>query len=72
MTELLGNLSRPSADWLTEQFEFEYCAECGGDAQHHAAVPLMGNWFARCNCAPADDGEFHPAVRKFRAEEVAR
>lgn len=72
MTELLGNLSRPPADWLREQFEFEFCAECGGDAQHHTAVPLMGNWFARCDHAPDDNGEFHSVIRQFRAEEVAR
>ena len=31
-------------------FEFEYCAECGGDAEDHEVclVPGIGNYFARC------------------------
>ena len=34
--------------WLEELFEFEYCAECGGDVEDHDAIVFMGNWFARC------------------------
>lgn len=44
-----GNLNIPAQQWLEEQFEYEYCSECGGDADDHIAVPVMGNWFARCN-----------------------
>lgn len=44
----MGNLSIPPAEWLKEQFEYEYCAECGGDAEDHDAIPFLGNWFARC------------------------
>ena len=31
-------------------FEFETCAECGGDAEDHEVciVPGMGTFFARC------------------------
>ena len=39
---------RTAEQFLTELFEFEYCAECGGDAPDHTPVPFMGNWFARC------------------------
>jgi hypothetical protein len=39
----MSNLQTPAAEWLAETFEFEYCAECGGDAEHHTAIPFMGN-----------------------------
>ena len=37
-------------EWLESLFEFEYCAECGGDAMDHEVciVPGMGTYFARC------------------------
>jgi hypothetical protein len=37
-------------DWLADLFEFETCAECGGDAADHdvCLVPGIGNYFARC------------------------
>jgi hypothetical protein len=40
--------------FLEELFEFEYCAECGLDADAHTAIPIgLGdygtNWFARCD-----------------------
>jgi hypothetical protein len=64
----VSNLATPAAQWLAELFECEYCAECGGDAQHHTAVPFLGNWFARCNF-PADDyaGTLHPTIATFRS-----
>jgi hypothetical protein len=36
--------------WLEQLFEFEYCPECGGDAEDHEVciVPGIGNYFARC------------------------
>jgi hypothetical protein len=36
--------------WLEQLFEFEYCAECGGDACDHEVclVPGIGTYFARC------------------------
>ena len=54
--------------WLEQQFECEFCEECGGDVCHHTAVPFMGNWFARCDFPRDDDGLMHPTVEKFRAE----
>lgn len=54
--ELPGNLSTPANEWLSEQFEFEWCAECGRGAAGHTAIPFMGNWFARCDHAPQFDG----------------
>lgn len=43
--------------WLAQQFEFEWCAECGRDHRHHTAVLVMGNWFARCDLPPVMNGE---------------
>ncbi len=28
----MSNLHMPPNEWLAELFEFEYCADCGGDA----------------------------------------
>lgn len=44
-------------DWLERLFEFEYCAECGGDAADHEVciVPGIGNYFARCLRADGGD-----------------
>jgi hypothetical protein len=36
------------AEWLAKQFECELCPECGGDAQDHDVIPILGNWFAQC------------------------
>lgn len=60
------NLTQAPEDWLHDLFEFEYCEECGGDAQHHTAVPFLGNWFARCDYPPDDDGQQHKIIRIFR------
>lgn len=35
-------------DWLEEQFEFEFCPECGGDADDHRVIAVLGNPFALC------------------------
>jgi hypothetical protein len=58
---------QPAAEWLSDQFKFEFYAECGGDAQHHSAVLVLGNWFARCDFPPTEDGTTHPTVTAFRA-----
>ncbi len=41
-------------EWLRRLFEYEYCAECGGDAEDHdvCIVPGIGNYFARCKRTP--------------------
>lgn len=60
--------SQGARQFLRELFEFEFCAECGGDAQHHSAVPFIG-WFARCKFPPCEStGDLHPTVAAFRAE----
>jgi hypothetical protein len=43
--------------WLERLFEFEYCAECGGDADDHevCVVPGIGTYFARCKRSPFAD-----------------
>ena len=46
------NLNEDPAEWLREQFRYEWCGECGRDQRHHLAVPFMGNWFAKCLCEP--------------------
>lgn len=58
----MSNLTIPPEQWLKEMFEFEYCAECGGDAQDHDAVPFGGNWFARCK---------HPIPDSVLADDAA-
>ena len=45
----MSNLAEPAADWLRDQFEFEWCDDCGRDHRHHTAIPFAGNWFARCD-----------------------
>lgn len=67
----MSNLDLRPAQWLKETFAFQYCAECGGDAEHHKAVPFMSNWFAQClSDEPSDKpryfecgicGHHHPA-----------
>lgn len=64
----MSNLSIPPAEWLAEQFECDYCAECHGDTCHHTAVPFMGNWFARCNFPSSDDGTTHPVIIEFHVK----
>lgn len=66
----------PAKEWLEELFDSEYCCECGGDENHHTAVPHMGNWFARCDyppdCKEIDGREpelheiYHPVIAKYR------
>ena len=51
----MSNLSIPSREWLKEQFEYECCDECGGGTEDHDAVPLLGNWFARCKKERAEE-----------------
>ena len=62
-------MDTPPCRWLRELFEWELCAECGGDARHHTAVPLLGNWFARCDYPPTEDGEYDPTSREYRKAE---
>lgn len=60
--------------WLKEQFEYEYCEECGGDAQHHAVASVMGNPFAYCLYPPSTETnyEFHPVIVAFRRRKDLR
>ena len=42
-------------EFATLLFEFEYCAECGGDVQdHEPCIGPFGLWFARCKRDPQD------------------
>lgn len=64
-----GNLNIPADQWLRELFEYEFCPECGGDAEHHTALPVFGNWFAKCRY-PADEetGAYHPVIARYRRD----
>jgi hypothetical protein len=64
----MSNPITPAEQWLAELFEYEYCAECGGDSCHHTAVPFLGNWFAHCDYPLAEDGTPHPVIRKYLSE----
>jgi len=62
----MSNLNVPAQQWLDELFQDSYCDDCGGDAQHHTAIPLLGNWFARCDFPPNEDGVRHPMIQEYR------
>lgn len=54
-------------EWATGLFEFEVCADCGGDVVDHEPWIVMGNWFAHCKnpvafyAVPGDEN--HPATQ---------
>ena len=53
--------------WLVDLFEYEYCAECGGDDVDH--IPCDGPFglpFAMCKFAPLD-----PSKTIFRHGRVS-
>jgi hypothetical protein len=54
------------AQWLIDLFEYEYCAECGGDAQHHTVVSVLDNPFARCDYPTDADGRQNIIVAAYR------
>jgi hypothetical protein len=51
-------MTEPPDEWLRRLFEFEYCPECGGDAEDHVVSLVLGNYFAWCKRpeAVADGG----------------
>lgn len=50
-------------EWLKELFEYEVCAECGWDADHHIVIlSPVGNFFAMC-LDPFPDSETDPDVK---------
>jgi hypothetical protein len=48
-------MNEPPHEWLRRLFEFEYCPECGGDAEDHEVCLVLGNYFARCKHDPFAD-----------------
>jgi hypothetical protein len=59
-----------ATEFVARLFEYDYCDECGGDAEHHEVLtdfPFGGTFFARCRFPAADDGSQHPVVTAFRA-----
>lgn len=56
INEDAASLEATYAAFLTELFAYEYCAECGGDADNHVAGPdPLGNMHAYCK--PIEVGE---------------
>jgi len=65
----MPNLDIPPKTWLEELFDCSFCCECGGDENHHTAVPFMGNWFARCDYPQSfKEEKYHPVIAKYRKE----
>lgn len=64
----MSNLYIKGEDWLKEQFEHEYCAECGGDAEHHTAKSFLYNWFAWCDYPPDENESLHDVILDMRYE----
>jgi hypothetical protein len=60
------NLDISPNQWLIEQFECSYCEKCGGDAEHHEAILLLDNWFARCKYPLDESGKRHPIIKAYR------
>jgi hypothetical protein len=61
--------------WLERQFEFEFCPECGGDAEHHDVIssfPFPGTNFAACKYPPCEETfEHHPVIQEFHSKQGA-
>jgi hypothetical protein len=55
-------------EFLEHLFYDEYCAECGGDVQHHQVTyALFDLPFAFCRFPPNEEnGAFHPTILAFR------
>jgi len=64
----VDSYGRTAEVFLAEMFKSIYCDDCGGDTQHHTAVPFESNWFARCDFPPDEDGNQHPKVAAYRAQ----
>ena len=44
---------RTAQEFLDDLFEYEYCAECGGDTEHHSVVlDVLGLFHAHCRRPP--------------------
>ena len=44
---------RTAQEFLEDLFEYEYCAECGGDTEHHSVVlDVLGLFHAHCLKSP--------------------
>lgn len=78
MADEQGSDWQPGNEWLKEQFEFELCSECFGDAEDHIATPdQLGKWHAWCTYRAPRMMHFvtsiNPALgnaRPVRLEEV--
>ena len=63
---------RTGHEAAVEMFTYENCDECGEGAGGHQPIPLLGNWFLRCN-TPEDRGDLRTrrALRDWEREQVA-
>ena len=46
----VGAMDERPEEWLERLFEYEFCTECGGDAENQEVciIPGIGTYFARC------------------------
>ena len=58
-------------DFLEQMFHYQYCDECGGDAEHHqVSYAIFEKPFAFCTFPPSEEtGERHPTILAFRKVE---
>lgn len=66
MIQIMSRYNIPAEKWLQEQFEDEFCSQCGGDAKHHTVIIVMGNWSAHCDYPPDKNGNHHTVVQAYR------
>lgn len=48
------DLHEDGEEWLHRFFEYEFCSECGSDAEDHELWVILHNWFAHCLKTPAE------------------
>ena len=60
-------------EFVTSLFEYEYCSECGGDAEHHTVLedfPFPGTFFAKCRHERDErSGDLHPTIAEFHHKD---
>lgn len=56
-------------DTLEEFFEFEFCENCSGDAEHHTLCrDPLGKLFIRCDYPPTESGASHSVIRRYLSD----
>jgi hypothetical protein len=69
------SMNEPPNEWLRRLFEYEFCPECGGDAEDHEVCIVLGigTYFARCKLSPFADttGEGVNKILTDRASQLS-